>query len=189
MLWIVWLPIAILAGALLFLFRIGHLVETGRVRRVLRKPDRRGKFVLYLRGFDADAPWNSSFPIFHWGLWGIISIFRSVGRHPAFALAARFERFIKDATQSVLGDLPLVAVGANGQVLGIGRVVVDPYEWKPSVASLCEDARSIIFLVGGSAGLTWELAHLVEAQHLHKTVFVIPPWDIMERQYGAARRQ
>jgi hypothetical protein len=32
----------------------------------------------------------------------------------------------------------------------------------------------------------WELAHLIDARYLRKTVFVIPPWDIVEGQYGPA---
>lgn len=185
MLWLIWLPVALAIGALLSVFRIGHLVESGQVRRALSESKRRGKFVLYLRGFDADVPW-SGMPVFHWGIWGLFSLLGSVINHPAFAPAARFERFIKSASRSALGDRPLVAVAGEGQVIGIGRVAVDHYEWKSTVASLCADAQTIIFLVGGSSGLMWELAHLVEADHLRKTVFVIPPWEIMQSQYGAA---
>jgi hypothetical protein len=185
MLWIISLLVSLVVGAFLFLFRVGHLVESGTVRRILQRADRRGRFVLYLRGFDADVPW-SGLPLFHWGIAGLFGVLSDVANHPAFAPAAGFERFIKSTSEYVLDKRPVVAVAASGEVLGIGRVRLDAYEWKSDVASLCADARSIIFLVGGSAGLMWELAHLVDARHLGKTIFVIPPWDIMKKQYGAA---
>lgn len=185
MLWIIWLLLSLATGALLFLFRVGHLVESGAVRSLLRKSDRTDRFVLYLRAFDADVRW-SGMPVFHWGIWGLFSVLGNVINHPAFAPAARFERFIKHTSERILDNRPVVAVAAGSKVLGIGRAPVDAYEWKSGVASLCADAHSIIFLVGGSGGLMWELAHLIEARHLDKTTFVIPPWDIVQRQYGVA---
>ena len=73
---------------------------------------------------------------------------------------------------------PVVAVGRPGRSLaslGAAREHLSDDTWKAQVAGRMHDARAIALAAGETPGLHWEVAQVVAAGHLAKTVFILPP--------------
>ena len=148
-----------------WLFRRARALGRSGTKRVLQADPRRA--ALYLRSFGDD-----SLPL------------------PAIASARRplFELFSVRGTdpfeESLAWELntygPVVAVGRPGRSLaslGAAREHLSDDKWRDQVGSRMEDAQVIAIAIGETAGLAWELGHVVSRGHLGKTFFVVPPVD------------
>jgi hypothetical protein len=152
--------VAVLGGAL---FRVARALGRADTRRLLAK-DRRPP-VLYLRSFDDDTLPLATIASARRPFFELLS-FR--GRDP-FEEAVAWEL----ATYG-----PVVAVGRPGRSLaslGAAREHLSDDTWKTQVAGRMHDARAIALAAGETPGLHWEVAQVVAAGHLAKTVFILPP--------------
>jgi hypothetical protein len=61
--------------------------------------------------------------------------------------------------------------------VGAARVHLSDDEWKPRISEQIDNAKAVTITMGRTPGLGWELAHIVQAGHLGKTIFVAPPVD------------
>lgn len=58
---------------------------------------------------------------------------------------------------------------------GAARGYFDHKSWQEAVADLASNAIMIVICVDNSAGIWWEVEHLVGRRHLHKTLFLLHP--------------
>jgi hypothetical protein len=58
---------------------------------------------------------------------------------------------------------------------GAARGYFDHMTWQEAVADLANNAILIVICIDDSAGIWWEVEHLVGRRHLHKTLFVLHP--------------
>ncbi|HEX6786774.1 MAG TPA: hypothetical protein VF076_06230, partial [Acidimicrobiales bacterium] len=162
--------VAVLGGAL---FRVARALGRADTRRLLAK-DRRPP-VLYLRSFDDDTLPLATIASARRPFFELLS-FR--GRDP-FEEAVAWEL----ATYG-----PVVAVGRPGRSLaslGAAREHLSDDTWKAQVTERMHDARAIALAAGETPGLHWEVAQVVAAGHLAKTVFILPPLpaDVLARRW------
>ena len=162
---------AVLGGAL---FRVARALGRADTRRLLAVDHRPP--VLYLRSFDDDTLPLATIASARRPFFELLS-FR--GRDP-------FE-------ESVAWELatygPVVAVGRPGRSLaslGAAREHLSDDTWKAQVAGRMHDARAIALAAGETPGLHWEVAQVVAAGHLAKTVFILPPLpaDALARRWA-----
>ena len=152
--------VAVLGGALFRLARALGRADTRRLLAVDHRPP-----VLYLRSFDDDTVPLATIASARRPFFELLS-FR--GRDP-FEEAVAWEL----ATYG-----PVVAVGRPGRSLaslGAAREHLSDDTWKAQVAARMHDARAIALAAGETPGLHWEVAQVVAAGHLAKTVFILPP--------------
>ena len=152
--------VAVLGGALFRLARALGRADTRRLLAVDHRPP-----VLYLRSFDDDTLPLATIASARRPFFELLS-FR--GRDP-FEEAVAWEL----ATYG-----PVVAVGRPGRSLaslGAAREHLSDDTWKAQVAGRMHDARAIALAAGETPGLHWEVAQVVAAGHLAKTVFILPP--------------
>ena len=152
--------VAVLGGAL---FRVARALGRADTRRLLAVDHRPP--VLYLRSFDDDTLPLATIASARRPFFELLS-FR--GRDP-FEEAVAWEL----ATYG-----PVVAVGRPGRSLaslGAAREHLSDDTWKAQVATRMHDARAIALAAGETPGLHWEVAQVVAAGHLAKTVFILPP--------------
>ena len=152
--------VAMLGGAL---FRVARALGRADTRRLLAVDHRPP--VLYLRSFDDDTLPLATIASARRPFFELLS-FR--GRDP-FEEAVAWEL----ATYG-----PVVAVGRPGRSLaslGAAREHLSDDTWKAQVAGRMHDARAIALAAGETPGLHWEVAQVVAAGHLAKTVFILPP--------------
>ena len=163
--------VAVLGGAL---FRVARALGRADTRRLLAVDHRAP--VLYLRSFDDDSVPLATIASARRPFFELLS-FR--GRDP-------FE-------ESVAWELatygPVVAVGRPGRSLaslGAAREHLSDDTWKAQVAGRMHDARAIALAAGETPGLHWEVAQVVAAGHLAKTVFILPPLpaDTLARRWA-----
>jgi len=58
---------------------------------------------------------------------------------------------------------------------GAARGYFDHKTWQEAVADLANNAVLIVICIDDSAGIWWEVEHLVGRRHLHKTLFLLHP--------------
>jgi len=58
---------------------------------------------------------------------------------------------------------------------GAARGYFDHKTWQEAVADLTNNAILIVICIDDSAGIWWEIEHLVGRRHLHKTLFLLHP--------------
>ncbi len=154
------LVVAAIGGVL---FRIARALGRADTRRLLAVDHRPP--LLYLRSFADDTLPLATIASARRPFFELLS-FR--GRDP-FEEAVAWEL----ATYG-----PVVAVGRPGHSLaslGAAREHLSDDTWKEQVAQRMDDARAIAVATGETPGLHWEVAQIVAAGHLDKTVFVFPP--------------
>jgi hypothetical protein len=88
---------------------------------------------------------------------------------------------------------PVVAIGRPGEwapPLGAVRLYEDK-DWQAKVRELIRKCRLIIFTLGATDGLMWELRQLVEMRVLDRVIFIVPPAPRKEiqRRWEALARQ
>jgi hypothetical protein len=72
---------------------------------------------------------------------------------------------------------PYVAIGKPGErlpELGAARMYVPDQKWQSRVKALCASAQLVIVRAGVTAGLRWEVEHLVESVSPLKLLFLLP---------------
>jgi hypothetical protein len=72
---------------------------------------------------------------------------------------------------------PFVALGSKREFLprlGAARTYPDDSVWQAKASRWMRDARLIIYMLGTSEGLRWEVDQIIERNLFHKTVFVFP---------------
>jgi hypothetical protein len=119
------------------------------------------EFFLYLRPFTSDGRIRAE------GTWLIDNPLALIGRRTDLegALTSQLAR--------KLGLAP-IAIGRD-RVIGAGRVHLPDDEWQSAVRELIRQARFVVLLVSGGAGISWEIEQCLDASHLRKTVFIWPP--------------
>lgn len=103
-------------------------------------------------------------------------------RHSPIELAAAqpFERFEELLAWSLWRFGPVCAIGQPGtqhqlQPLGAAREFYSDEDWQEAVQSRIGSSKLIVFVVGRSRGLLWEVANAIKAGALAKCLFVFPP--------------
>ncbi|MEM9059108.1 MAG: hypothetical protein AAGD13_01480 [Pseudomonadota bacterium] len=61
---------------------------------------------------------------------------------------------------------------------GVARGYFTHDTWQEAVAGLCEDASAIVMVLDTTAGVKWEIGHIVQRDYLAKTLFLLAPEDI-----------
>ena len=168
----------VVAGIGGVLFRIARALGRADTRRLLARDHRPP--VLYLRSFADDTLLLATIASARRPFFELFS-FR--GRDP-FEEAIAWEL----ATYG-----PVVAVGRPGRSLaslGAAREHLSDDTWQDQVAQRMDDARAIAVAAGDTPGLHWEVAQVVTAGHLSKTMFVLPPVapDELAERWAATSR-
>ncbi|HEY3484292.1 MAG TPA: hypothetical protein VGK49_02860, partial [Ilumatobacteraceae bacterium] len=163
--------VAIAIGGILW--RIARALGRARVAEALAT-DRRPP-ALYLRSFADD---RLQLPVIASAHRPLFELFSLRGTSP----------FEEAVTWELKTYAPVVAVGRPGgslASLGAAREHLPNDAWHDQIAQRMADAAVIVLAPGETAGLAWELRHIVEAGHLGKTVFVFPPLppDDLDRRW------
>jgi hypothetical protein len=96
-----------------------------------------------------------------------------------------FERVL---TRELTPFGPVIAIGKPGESLaplGAARDYVGDDTWQDEVARRITEARLVVFVVGESEGLGWELQRVHRLGLLHKLVLVFPTVDDISRRWNA----
>ena len=75
---------------------------------------------------------------------------------------------------------PVVALGnPNDRVppYGVARGYFQNADWKKAVSDLARASQLIVLTLHDTEAVWWEVAHVVEREYAHKTLFVLPPND------------
>jgi hypothetical protein len=103
-------------------------------------------FLLYLRSFKMDAGWHG------------------------WVTEPRLSRVLKQM------GVP-VCVGRPGERLppfGFHRLYFSDEDWQASVLEMASRAKCIIFFMGETGGLEWEMRQIIENRWLAKTILLVP---------------
>ena len=98
-----------------------------------------------------------------------------------------FERVL---TRELTPVGPVIAIGRPGESLaplGAARDYVGDDLWQDEVARRMKEAQLIVFVVGESEGLAWELHRVQRLGLIHKLVIVFPPVDDIIRRWNTLR--
>ena len=160
--------VALLGGVILlvvggFAVRLARMWARTSARR-LRDRDRRPP-VLYLRSFEDDA---LRLPAVVSARRPFLELFAARGSDP----------FEESIAWQVAPYGPVVAIGRPGRslrTLGAARDHLPDDVWREGVTERMGVARAIVVTIGATDGLRWELAQLIAAGRLERTVFVLPP--------------
>jgi hypothetical protein len=152
--------LVVVGGAAFRLARMWSRVSAERLRQRDRRPA-----ILCLRSFEDDqlsvaTVLSARRPLFE--------LFRLRGTDP-------FEEAI---TWEIAPYGPVVAVGRPGRSLaslGAAREYLPEDRWRDDVAELMHEARAIVMTIGETDGLRWEVERVAAADHVGKTIFVLPP--------------
>lgn len=119
------------------------------------------EFFLYLRPFSSDGRIREE------GTSLIDNPLKLIG------MRTDFEGALTSHLSSKLG-LSAIAIGRD-KIIGAGRVRLPDDEWQRVVEALIREARLVVLLVSGGAGISWEIEECLKATNLGKTIFVWPP--------------
>ena len=73
---------------------------------------------------------------------------------------------------------PVIALGRPGEAIGVGRILANEESWRAAITSLIDRATIVFCIPSAHEGTRWEIAHIIERFHLHKTIFVMPPKSV-----------
>ena len=110
-------------------------------------------FCLYLRSFEDDAT-GDDVPE-NWALFNF-----------------KFNTYEEKVAKHLYGKL-FVSVGRPGEVLpnlGAIKLYLEGAEWKQKISELISKASMIIVKPSNTAGLHWELEHIIQSDNLNKMV-------------------
>jgi len=159
------LVLTVAGGGLVRVARRFASATAERMRRTDQRPD-----VLYLRAFEDDT---LPIPTAATSRRPFVETFTLLGREP----------FDECLAWQLSQHGPVVAVGqphVSRSSLGPALEYLPDNTWQPLVAERMRQAQRIVMVVGRSAGVAWELDHLVRNGHLAKTLFVTPPVATLE---------
>lgn len=101
-------------------------------------------------------------------------------------LLKRWESFEEVQASALSKFGPVIAVGTPGErlppPLGAVRLQLSHEEWQSRVSQLLEESTFILFTLGRSEGLAWEMRRILDCGYLHKTIFLVPPVPPSERR-------
>lgn len=91
----------------------------------------------------------------------------------------RPKRLLKTREENALATIfgyfgPFIAIGRPGEPLphlGAARMYVSDQDWQAEVKKLMQTARLVVIRVGSSAGLLWEMEHIVKLQLPQNIIF------------------
>lgn len=153
---------------------LARRLTAGSVDEALRQDMRRE--VLFLRSFDDDDL--------------VIRTHRMVRHSPVeLATTQPFERFEVALTWSLWRVGPVCAIGRPDsrrrlQPLGAAREYYSDATWQQAAGRRIADSALIVFVLGRTEGLQWEIAQAKQQSVLGKCLFVVPPVllaDVQER--------
>lgn len=75
--------------------------------------------------------------------------------------------------------MQVVALGKPGETRGVGRILVDDVSWQSVASKLMGRALLLICVPSSRPGTRWELKEIIETHYLRKTVFVMPPDELL----------
>jgi hypothetical protein len=72
---------------------------------------------------------------------------------------------------------PVIAIGMPGHPppFGAARVYTAGAEWQAAIKELCKQACAVVIVIDRTPGVLWEVAHITEAGHTGKTLFLVAP--------------
>src|SRR5262249_41502624 len=73
---------------------------------------------------------------------------------------------------------PVVALGNPRDRFppyGAARGYFEHKDWQQAVTDLARDSLAIVLCMDETESMWWEIGHLAASNHLHKTLFVLPP--------------
>jgi len=120
--------------------------------------------ILFLRAFADD---QVALPLARLGLIGAVL---SLGRHRK----SFDELLLEEGT--IYG--PVVALGNPNDTVppyGVARGYFQNADWKKAVSDLARASQLIVLTLHDTEAVWWEVAHVVEKEYAHKTLFVLPP--------------
>jgi hypothetical protein len=162
-------PLVVAAICLVLANRLRYVGRQHFIRRVAELPLSPSGSTLFLRAFRDD---QARIRRANRNLFS--SVF-DLGRVPTTLDELLLER--------VEGRGDLIAIGnprdhkgsAPRSPWGAQRLYVDDAHWQETVTMLARDADRIVLCVDASDGVRWEIAHVLQAGHAHKTLFVLNP--------------
>lgn len=128
--------------------------------------------ILLLRSFQDDAL--------------IVRMHRTTRHNPIELAAAQpFERFEELLAWSLWRFGPVVAIGQPGtedclRPLGAAREFYSDEDWQRGARTRIRRSSLVVFVVGRSPGLWWEIQNVCRLRCLHKCLFIIPPVGLDE---------
>lgn len=144
---------------------LARRMATGSVDEALKSDLRRE--VLFLRSFDDDE---------------LVIRTHRMARHSPVELATTqpFERFEVALTWSLWRVGPVCAIGRPDsrrrlQPLGAAREYYSDATWQQAASRRIADSALIVFVLGRTKGLQWEIAQAKAQTVLQKCLFVVPP--------------
>jgi hypothetical protein len=102
------------------------------------------------------------------------SIF-DLGRVPATLDVLMLERLDGHGDLIAIGNPQDRKGAARLSPWGAQRLYVDDAHWHETVTMLMRDADRIILCIDASDGVRWEIAHVLQGGHAHKTLFFLNP--------------
>ncbi|WP_370949796.1 hypothetical protein AB5J62_19990 [Amycolatopsis sp. cg5] len=94
-----------------------------------------------------------------------------------------FSRFEEVVAWALWEYGPIRAIGQPGtrlQPLGAARDYYADDEWQEAVRAYIDDSSLVVFVVGRSPGLLWEVSNVRAQRGLGKCVFILPPVPLEE---------
>ena len=170
-------PVAVAVACLMLANRLRHIGRRQFIGRLAERPVQPAGSTLFLRAFRDDQVRirRASRNLFS-------SVF-DLGRTPATLDELMLERL------DGRGDL--IAIGnphdrsehrsqhrtgaARQSPWGAQRLYVDDAHWQETVTMLALEAERIVLCVDASAGVRWEIAHVLASGHAGKTLFFLNP--------------
>lgn len=134
--------------------------EANRIMEAVKR-DASQPFALYLRSFD----WT-----------GVLPIKNPDYRPDEDPLAELATLDLEEVlTRAISPQMPVIALGLQGEAVGAGRYTTDDSTWQADVEALGKRAVFVLMLPLFSAGTLWEMGFLRQAGLLQKTIVVMPP--------------
>jgi len=165
-----------------------ELIETGRRMRAqnaisVLSEDRRAP-VLYLRSFDDDDLQDPTLP----SLFSVLF----------FALRPPFVRHRYEAslTKALSQIGPVICIGKPGESLpeiGAARIYVSNGEWQKAVEYFLSEAQAVVFTIGHTEALWWEVETVFNNYSLQRILLFVPyaekavsPRSLVQRYWSFA---
>jgi hypothetical protein len=76
----------------------------------------------------------------------------------------------------------MIALGHPGEHIGAGRIKTSDEHWQAEIMRLIDKADLIFLIPSHREGTLWEIKNLMQGEHLSKTIFVMPPNIIFEKE-------
>ena len=77
---------------------------------------------------------------------------------------------------------PVIALGHPGEHIGAGRIKTSDEHWQEEIMRLIDNATLIFIIPSHREGTLWEIKNLSQGKYLSKTIFIMPPNIIFEKE-------